>query len=256
MAGNGNIIGDPFDDWVREQINTRQAALGKNLNIDPNTLKYYSTKSPFIRLASSVNLTNNGPVDNSGNTTQWPEGASVLNKLSKNFPSSLIENNNLAKNFILQGGAVDNKKLNFGLNTNNSIFNGAYGWGGIEERGYVPMPGITGASVQYYNNGALSKTSIKIKCFSKKQFQLIDALYLRPGYSLLLEFGWSVYLNNKGQLETYNSFDTAPLNAVLNAPNGTDQYVIYRLIQEERKKHYGNYEAIFGKIVNFDWSFI
>jgi hypothetical protein len=91
MAGNGNIIGDPFDDWVREQINTRQAALGKNLNIDPNTLKYYSTKSPFIRLASSVNLTNNGPVDNSGNTTQWPEGASVLNKLSKNFPSSLIE---------------------------------------------------------------------------------------------------------------------------------------------------------------------
>ena len=50
----------------------------------------------------------------------------------------------------------------------NSPFNGAYGWGGIDERGYVPMPGITDVSVQYQNNGALSKATINIKCFSKK----------------------------------------------------------------------------------------
>ena len=59
------------------------------------------------------------------------------------------------------------------------------------------MPGITNADVQYLSNGALTKTTINIKCFSKRQFQLIDVLYLRPGYTLLLEFGHSVYLDNE-----------------------------------------------------------
>ena len=71
---------------------------------------------------------------------------------------------------------------------------GAYGWGGTTERGLVPMPGITGASVKYENDGALTKTTINIKCYSRTQFALIDALYMRPGYTLLLEFGWSTYL--------------------------------------------------------------
>jgi hypothetical protein len=59
------------------------------------------------------------------------------------------------------------------------------------------MPGIESATTTYYNNGALSKATINIKCFSKSQFSLLDVLYLRPGYTLLLEFGWSVYLSTK-----------------------------------------------------------
>ena len=69
------------------------------------------------------------------------------------------------------------------------LFSGAYGWGDIGERGLVPMPGITGIQTKYYNNGALSEATINIRCYSKLQFAIIDTLYLRPGYTLLLEFG-------------------------------------------------------------------
>ena len=64
------------------------------------------------------------------------------------------------------------------------------------------MPGLTGAAIQYYNNGAFSKAVINIKAFSKNQLQMIDVLFMRPGYTLLLEWGWSTYLNNEGKLTT------------------------------------------------------
>ena len=39
-----NIIGLPFDDWVKSQIDVRQDALGRKVNISHDNLKYY-TKS-------------------------------------------------------------------------------------------------------------------------------------------------------------------------------------------------------------------
>ena len=135
-----NFLGLPFDSWVKKQIDTRQEALGKSSNIDEKFLRFYTNKTPFLRLASSVNLTNKGS-----------QGAelkdSVLKKLIKaGVPSELISGDKLAKNFILQGGVVSatNIKdgefsgLQKGLNDQTNVFNGAYGWGGISERGYVP----------------------------------------------------------------------------------------------------------------------
>jgi hypothetical protein len=242
-----NILGKPFEDWVTGQINARQDILGIDSNIGTTNLQYYLTKTPFLRLASSVNLTNNGP-DNTTLTN------SVLNKLKKNFPSVSLENDNLAKNFILNGGAVsENGQLKSGL-TRSNILEGSYGWGGISERGYVPLPGITDANVTYYNNGALSKAVINIRCFSREQFQLIDVLYMRPGYTLLLEFGWSVYIDNNKNLKIFDTFKSEPLSALLD-PGDKNQYDIYRLIRKEREKHYGNYDAVYGKISKFGWNF-
>ena len=239
----GNILGDPFEGYVKDQIDVRQNSLGK-INIPEQDYLHYTTKAPFIRLASSVNLTK-------------LSDASVLSKLSKVFNENDLINDNLAKNFILQGGVVKDESefsnLLGGLN-NGDTFSGAYGWGGIEERGYVPLPGITNANVTYYNNGALSKTTIDIRCYSRKQFQLLDALYLRPGYTLLLEFGHSQYLNNRGELETFPQFKTTPMREFLEG--GKDQYELYSLIDIEKESYYGNYEAVLGKITNFSWQFL
>ncbi len=249
-----NLLGQPFKPWVTEQIDIRQKSLGKYTNIPDKDLQYYITKAPWIRLASSVNL-NKSEV----------EGNSVLQKLINNgLTENQVGGDNLAKNLILQGGALSatvgengeiiSNGLNSGLNNGSSPFNGAYGWGGIEERGYVPMPGITNADVQYLNNGALTKTTINIRCFSKRQFQLIDVLYLRPGYTLLLEFGHSAYLDNDGKLQSFNKFSTSPLRTLLN-PKGKTQYDIYREIETEKFNYKGNYDAVYGKISNFNWQF-
>lgn len=257
----GSITGSPFKPWVKEQVDIRQKVLGKYSNIPSSDLQSYTNKTPFLRLASSVNLTNNGP-DFSGSPTQ--NDNSVLKKLaaSTGIPEAELIGPELAKKFILQGGVVsiDNSNtfsgLQKGLNDGSSLFNGSYGWGGNQERGYVPLPGITDASVTYYNNGSLSKTDITVKLYSKTQFSLFDVLYLRPGYTLLMEFGWSTYLDKDGNLQSMDNFLSQPLSQFLNpTKNITTQYHIYDLIQKEKETYHGNYEAVYGKISKFSWVF-
>jgi murein DD-endopeptidase MepM/ murein hydrolase activator NlpD len=241
-----NIIGEPFSPWVKTQIEKRQEVLGKT-NIDPNTLKWVTTKAPWLRLASSVNIDD-----------------TIVKKL--NITSDL-NGSALAKNFILFGGAANESgNPQSGINFSNSALAGEYGWGGIGERGFVPMPGITSADVTYYNNGALAKASVKIKAFSREQFALIDYLYMRPGYSVLLEFGHTVYLDNNGNLQQWDKFQSGPLESFLTgttteqAPSGetrllVDQYVIQNRINVEKERYKGNYEGFIGQISKFSWSF-
>jgi len=238
-----NIIGEPFSSWVKIQIEKRQEALGKT-NIDPNTLKWVTTKAPWLRLASSVNIDD-----------------TIVKKL--NITSDL-NGSALAKNFILFGGAANESgNLQSGINFSNNALAGEYGWGGIGERGFVPMPGITSADVTYYNNGALAKASVKIKAFSREQFALIDYLYMRPGYSVLLEFGHTVYLDNNGNLQQWDKFQSTPLEKFLaGEKNRTDlvtplidQYAIQSWINDEKKRYKGNYEGFIGQISKFSWSF-
>jgi murein DD-endopeptidase MepM/ murein hydrolase activator NlpD len=241
-----NIIGEPFQSWVKTQIERRQQALGKT-NIDPNTLKWVTTKTPWLRLASSVDV-----------------DGSIIAKLGID---TNLSGANLAKNFILFGGASNESgNLQSGINFSNSALNGEYGWGGIGERGFVPMPGITSADVSYYNNGALAKATIKIKAYSREQFALIDYLYMRPGYSILLEFGHTVYLDNGGNLQQWDKFQSAPLESFLRgtttrpAPSGevrllVDQYVIQNQINIEKERYKGNYEGFIGPVSKFSWSF-
>jgi hypothetical protein len=208
-----NLLGEPFEDWVTKQIDVRQKSLGK---YSTTQIQANLVKTPFIRLASSIDL-----------TFDFESGGELKNYVPKKLIDSGLDVSNfdgveLAKKSILYGGVVsmtgENNSItqNSSINNGKSPFNGAYGWGGIEERGYVPMPGITDVSVQYQNNGALTKTTINIKCFSKRQFQIIDVLYLRPGYSLLLEFGHSTYLNNDEKYDSFENFSTQPLRTLFN----------------------------------------
>ena len=251
-----NILGQPFSPWVTKQIILRQQSLGY-VNYDNNDLLYQNNKTPWIRLASSVNI--------EASTDSTKPG--VLEKFNKiGVPRNAMEGRNAARNFILQGGSVglddENNLITYsGINTSSQFYKGAYGWGETTERGFVALPGIIDASLIYYNNGALSKGVINMKCFSRNQLALMDALYMRPGYNLLLEFGWTSWLNNDtNEIDTFNTFASPALGYILGAnAQGTDEnpsnFEIPRLIQSERKKTYGNYEGVFGKITNFNWSF-
>ena len=245
-----SFTGTPFDQGVKTQIEIRQKSLGKFTNIPSKDLQYYNTKTPFLRLASSVDLEFYNPLKG------VPKQLKDLG-----YDVETWDGDYLAKNIVLQGGVMsadfnegDNPgKLKFGLNDGSDVFKGAYGWGGTSERGYVPMPGITTADVTYYSNGALAKCNINIKCFSKAQFQLIDILYLRPGYTLLMEFGHSVWLDKDGNLQSMDSFLTEPMSKFLTPKSGINQYEIYKSIKEARDTYDYNYEAFFGQISNFNW---
>jgi len=53
-----------------------------------------------------------------------------------------------------------------------------------------------------------------------------------------------------------DNFLSEPLSRFLTPEkNITTQYHIYDLIQKEKEKYHGNYEAVYGKISKFSWVF-
>ena len=252
----GNILGQTFSDYVKKQIVKRQSRLGGSYFRD-TTIAAYNQKAPYIKLTSAVELSyiSSPSTDPVQRSLVQQENARIKAKFeSLGIPTADTLGDGLAKNFILFGGASNESgDLKSGFN-NGNFYSGAYGWGGLDERGPVPMPGITSVQTKYYNNGALSQATINIKCFSKKQFAVIDILYLRPGFTLLLEFGHSIYSKNDDTISS--GFTQINTNACKSVLNGTaDQFKIYDQIEGARKSSNGNHEGVYGKISKFNWKF-
>ena len=101
----------------------------------------------------------------------------------------------LAKTHILRGG----EKLS-GLDLTD-LDNSSYVQDDI--RGIIPRPGIESVSTK--DDGAWGmyrRATIKFKVFSRDQLDLYDKLYMRPGFTLLLEFGNTIYLTNNEALSS------------------------------------------------------
>lgn len=264
-----NVLQQPFYKFVTQQISQRQQFLGRHDNRDAQTLLYYNSRAPWIRLASSVDIQPFVTRDSLTSAETQQESRMYRKLLNLGYLDADIKESNAAKNFILQGGVLSlNDQQNdptnygyaYGLNQPNKMLSGAYGWGGTTGNGtlgFRPMPAIMDVSVEFQNQGALTSTQVNIKCFNKKQLSLLDALYLRPGYTVLLEFGWSAYIDNAtGQFVPFNDFPTIPLQNLFNPPN--KKYTIYSLLEDVKKtreKYSGNYEGAVGKITNFSWKF-
>ena len=277
---------------LRQQIAGNSIGLPGSVNRGyfPDTFnQLMNVRAPWIRLASSVNLL---PNDQPDSFPKAAEPNSVISKLKALGIGNLdLQGSRLAKRFILQGGALSAYRGEVpsptrkgytvpdaggftGLNKaiydptkpdDADPFGVAYGWGGTidggttpgfdnNRRGFVPMPGITSANIQYYNNGAFAKGVINIQCFNRLQMSLIETLYMHPGYTLLLEWGWSHYVDNETkEVVGFESFLTAPLSTVLNTYK-KPHFEIHKQIHEEREMHSGNYDAMFGTITKFKWS--
>jgi hypothetical protein len=248
------IIGDGFNEYVKKQINTRQSALGEYNRSLTNT-KAFMTRTPWVRMASSVDMTEGD--------LALP-GDAVLDTLLKsgNYNGIDLSGDSLAKKFVLfngisnQQGGITNLYSGITGGPSSKIFGGAYGFGSKDdiqtERGFVPMPGITNVNFQYRNDGALATATVQIKAFSRSQFQLIDILFQRPGYTVLLEFGSTVYLDNNGNLKEAD-YNTTPFNTMFKT--NQDMFTLHKVIAEEKQKWNGNYEGFFAKIAKWNWKF-
>jgi hypothetical protein len=249
----GNITGDPFLPGVKKQIDIRQRRLGVTSR-GSDDLVFYNSSTAFLRLASSIDI--DAPIGPDGN----PNPDLPLEKLSFLSPTTDFLGDLLAKKCILFGGVVDissptsDPRLNFGFNLNSkeNPLSGAYGWGAVYP-GFKPMPSITSADISYYNRGAIAKATVKIQVNSIKQLEIIDVLYNRVGYTMLLEWGHTVYFDNTNTLQTFKDFNTIPLQKFFTP--GTTQKDMTSYIKQEREKHSYNYDGMLGKVVNFKWDY-
>ncbi len=189
-----HIIGQGFALNVQKALNNKQRLMA--IKGDAHN-QYFNNNSPWIKVASSVKVL----PDNNGK-----------NKLANsNLPTNFL-GNKLATNFYLfsemkagravtRQESVETQFYSSGKNAGiagrqGGSFSSAYGFGDLEF-GIRPLPGITDLQIETLgNNGSLRKATLKIKAFNKMQFNIIELLYLRLGFHLLVEFGNRLYIKD------------------------------------------------------------
>jgi len=236
----GNILGEGFHPNIIEQINVRQKVYGSgfNTNRTPDEITYLNANTAWCKLVSSTYI--------SGSLTNSP----TINDLVRN---EKLTGNELAKKFILFNSTATSTGQGFrsGIDISGATLpNTVYGVGG-KDFGIVPMPGIQSISVKHKNRGSIRIANVKIKAFNKAQFEIVDILYLRLGFSVLLEWGNSMYFDNKKVFQ--KNIDNSLAKDFL---NGKDYISFLGKIQDKRIASVGNYDAMFGKVTNFHWSFL
>ena len=243
-----NLIGQAFDKYVNKQIKRRQKIQGKSERT-LDEIQYLSNRNAWIKLASGVSI----------------EDSRL--ELLKNKGNTLIGNNKgkkLAQKYVLFNGFTDYSILDKNgvpkvtpregvknLNPNDNL--PVYGVGSTDF-GYSPMPGITDMEFRCLNMGSVKKATLNIKAHNREQFEIIDVLYLRLGYSIFLEWGYDKYIDNDGDLQ--NMEDTLIDREFWQDKYDNTDYSIWLMkIQEKRKETHGNYDGAFGTISNFSWTF-
>lgn len=239
MAGG---IGSPVSDNVAKQIEARKKVIGKTTNKTVDDLLYTTSRTGWVRLSSSVN------------TITDEEAKRLEDGIDR---TTIKGNNQLAGYNILQGGLLNpNRTLRKGMNvydevSDTDIADRAAYQNRAGSTGIRPMPGITGLSVKSKNTfGTLREAVVQFSVWTLEDFDNIEKIYLRPGFTMLLEWGHSIYVDNDGKLIT-------DIETVGNSfySNGVKMNWILDWVSDIRKKSNYNYEGMVGYVKNFSWSF-
>ena len=272
------IIGESIETYVSNQIEDRQKLQGKQ-NRSPQDLSLLSNSNAWLKLASSVivrgdkdslndieNLTSASIADPS-----TEEGREIISKSDgeqrlRNLGLSntgLYTGNQLAKKSVLFNTLSEvegNQQYTFrsGVSSReNSIWNNnSYGLGGTTQ-GLVPSPGLISAKINCKNRGSIREANVQLKAYNRFQFELIELLYLRLGFTMMLEWGWNKFKtrDKKGKPITQTMGSTLIEEKWFNGSETNDYNHVIELIERYRSINSGNYDGFLGKVVNFDWSF-
>lgn len=290
----GNILGEEFKQYVFNQIDVRQSIHGAGdqsslLKRDPKFLNYLNNRNAWVKMASGVSLIDPNP-PSSTEPIATPSRAQVItqttNKLKTGLDrlksisidlgdkSSVIAYDKynsigLAKNFVLfntlsnlnfKKGKEEFENYTFrsGIQRSQESWidvDSSYGFGGTA-MGFQPTPGIIDVSIDCVNRGSIRKATVTLKAYNRYQFSIIEMLYLRLGYTMMLEWGWDKYAVKNGN--DYDIKDTG--NTIIEdlwfRNIGYTQSDMIAAIEIYREDYYhGNYDGFFGKVNNFTWNF-
>jgi hypothetical protein len=208
-----SIFKDTFKKGVQDQLATRQKAIAERT---PAAIQYYNARNAWVRLSSSVDVGKD-------------KGA-------------------LAKKYILQGGTLYQNSLRAGVGVGDEAYSLNSPGGTTNRLGIRPMPGITGMDIQSKGSyGSLRSVTINFIAWDLRQLEDLELLYMRPGYTALIEWGWAPYLNNDGSLAPANTIQFYDI--IDKTPSQNQIYMdLFKKSSET-----GNYDAMYGKIQNYSW---
>jgi len=276
-----SIIGESFEGYVKSQINTRQILHGKK-NRDNLDLSILSNQNAWIKLASSVQIVASPTKE--ALQAKFPSETiteAQYQAYSKNYGDDKLKalgltntskfmGTELAKKSVLFNTIAevnptspnDDKKGSYKqrsgvINQKAEVWNDnfSYGLGGTSF-GITPPPGIISAKVNCKNRGSIREATVEIKAQNKFQFELIELLYLRLGYSMMLEWGWDKYQSsdpNKSSI--FQQVENTIIDNQWFNWKGKSFNSVLPAIEKYRDIYEGNYDGFLGKVVNFDWTF-
>ena len=237
-----SIFKETFPKFVRDQLAQREEIIASGAGSDGNgafnfkqnkrSEEFYTytlNKQCVLRMSSAVDI-----IDEKIFSEDTGKGVSV------------------AENWVLEGG-IKSKGSNRGGFTNGKNTNTAYGDKNIRSNaadgyGIVPMPGITSATVRTKSAyGSLREAKVDFVCHNRRQLEVLELLYMRPGYTLMLEWGWDPYINNEGEQDSWSFID-----GFFDTQTKTKQ--LERTILKKKEDTGGNYDALLGYCKNFTYS--
>lgn len=239
MASNH---GAPVKESVAKQLAQRKAIMEKQTGRTPDDLLYMNSKTGWIKLTSGVNTLSDAEM------VAIAGGADIKNIKGSPF---------LAGYNVLLGGTLrPDRGLRAGIDieptdsTSKASSNYAY-QNRAESTGIRPMPGITSMNVKSKNtSGTLREAEVKISVWTLEDFEIIEQIYLRPGFTMLLEWGHSMYIDNDGKLNK-------DIESIGNHffVDGVSRSQILDEIATLRDSTCNNYEGIIALVQNFSWQY-
>jgi len=279
-----SIFKDTFRRYVRDQLslreeiidigNTNDQGIKSNRNSIKNDIElqsgtvvkkldagafynYTLSKQCIIRATSMVDYVENVNLEIGG-----LEGEQSFNSLKGAA---------LSQNFILEGGVlsdfarvrngerevrrVDTPRDSFprpGQKTNLGYGDLAIGADASNDGyGIVPMPGIIDINVRTKSAyGSLREAKVNFECHNRRQLEVLEMLYMRPGYMVVLEWGWTPYINNEGTLYKEKRLLEDITNGKIYT-NDITQQEVFNAINKLKEFHCGNYDGFLGFVKNF-----
>ena len=269
-----SIFTETFQDFVFNQLRIREAALNQNSGRSLGTSKAIlkdNTPQPLqagafvtntvskqcvIRMSSGVDLKEDNDLleasdGNKDNLTG--EGLAIRYMLEGGIPAKDVDFKNNRGNsqlkIIPRGRGT--RQFTKGGNKSNQ-YGSAYGDPYIrsdakDDFGIVPMPGIIDAQIQTKTAyGSLRDAKINFVCHSRRQLDVLETLYMRPGMPILLEWGWDPYINNSGERTSYFPYLWEWFNKNESINN------INKIIHDRINVSGGNYDGFVGYVKNFE----
>lgn len=223
-----SVIHTGLSQRTLNQINKRSETLSKVTGRDANDIVYLNSKTSWVKISSGVDVATD------------PEG--------ENYSSELAKNN------VLAGGVLNSKQQ-----IRSGIFKGeddAYTLDSVGS-GYRAIPGLSGFQSEILGTyGTYQRVAIDFQVNNIDQLSTLEQIYLRPGMNLLIEWGHSIYKKNNGNLVTTvqtvsDFFD----NITSEEDQENLKQRVYDQIDTLKKNSDGNYDALLGRITNFNYKF-
>jgi hypothetical protein len=112
------------------------------------------------------------------------------------------------------------------------------------------MAGITNMDIKSKSAyGSLREAVVNFQCWDIHQLEELELLYMRPGYTVLVEWGWTPYLDSGRNLVT-----TPPSFYDILSKGTTSRTKIFKDLYDKSTATGGNYDAMFGYVKNYQWS--